>query len=130
MENYGLECSKYTMGQGISMITLSESAKEKIKDILNEESSTSNLRVFVNGGGCAGFSYGFVLDDQINEDDFSIDVDEVRVLIDSISYQYLEGSVIDYKEELVGSSFTINNPNVETTCGCGSSFSMSSSFYD
>ena len=107
------------------MITLTESAVAKIADILLEENNPQvKLRTFVQGGGCSGFSYGFTLDEEQNEDDFVIDRNGVVVLIDSMSMQYLQGAVIDYKEELMGSSFTINNPNAQTTCGCGSSFTV------
>jgi iron-sulfur cluster insertion protein len=107
------------------MITISNSAKQKIKDILLEENNPKiALRTFVQGGGCSGFSYGFTMDDEINEDDFEIPLDEFKVLIDAMSMQYLTGSEIDYKEEIMGSSFTINNPNATTTCGCGSSFGV------
>jgi len=107
------------------MITISPSAKDKIKDILAEENNPKvALRTFVQGGGCSGFSYGFTLDEEQNEDDFVIDNNGIVVLIDSMSMQYLQGATIDYKEELMGSSFTINNPNAQTTCGCGSSFSV------
>lgn len=107
------------------MITITESAKAKIKDILAEENNPNiNLRVFVQGGGCSGFSYGFTLDEEKTEDDWDFDLDGVKVLVDNMSGQYLAGATIDYKEELMGSSFTINNPNATTTCGCGSSFSI------
>jgi iron-sulfur cluster insertion protein len=107
------------------MITISDSAKQKIKDILLEENNPKiALRTFVQGGGCSGFSYGFTMDDEINEDDFEIPLDEYKILVDSMSMQYLAGAEIDYKEEIMGSSFTINNPNASTTCGCGSSFGV------
>jgi iron-sulfur cluster insertion protein len=107
------------------MITISESAKEKIKDLLIDENNPGlKLRTFVQGGGCAGFSYGFTFDEEQNEDDFEIPVDTFLVLVDSMSMQYLQGATIDYKEELMGSSFTIINPNATTTCGCGSSFGV------
>jgi iron-sulfur cluster insertion protein len=107
------------------MITISVSAKEKIKDLLLEENNPKlALRTFVQGGGCSGFSYGFTFDDVINEDDFEIPLDEFKVLVDSMSMTYLQGAEIDYKEELVGSAFTIKNPNAQTTCGCGSSFGV------
>lgn len=107
------------------MITISESAKEKIKDLLYSEGNPQlKLRTFIQGGGCAGFNYGFTFDEAVNEDDFQIPVDEFTVLIDSMSMQYLSGATIDYKEELMGSSFTIKNPNATTTCGCGSSFGV------
>jgi len=107
------------------MITISESAKEKIKDILIEENNPKiALRTFVQGGGCSGFSYGFTLDEEMNEDDFEIPLEGFRVLVDSMSMTYLAGAEIDYKEELMGSSFTIKNPNATHTCGCGSSFGV------
>ncbi len=102
------------------MITITESAKVKIADILAEENNpTLRIRAFVQGGGCSGFQYGFTLDEEINEDDFDID----GVLVDSMSMQYMTGAVIDYREDDMGSSFSISNPNAQTTCGCGSSFS-------
>ena len=107
------------------MITISESAKEKIKDILYEEGNPKiALRTFVQGGGCSGFSYGFTLDEEQNEDDFEFPLDEFKVLVDSMSMQYLQGATIDYKEELMGSNFVINNPNATSKCGCGSSFGV------
>ena len=105
------------------MITITDSATDKIKEILAEESSpTARLRVFVQGGGCSGMQYGFTLDDVENEDDFKLSVNDVEVLIDSMSSQYLTGATIDYKDDVMGSSFSIKNPNAQTTCGCGSSF--------
>lgn len=105
------------------MITITDSAAIKIKDILAEENNPAiKLRVFVQGGGCSGFSYGFTLDEDQNDDDFEVDLDGVKVLIDSMSGTYLHGATIDFKDELMGSSFTINNPNAQSTCGCGSSF--------
>ena len=103
------------------MITITESAHAKILDLLAEENNPNlKVRTFVQGGGCSGFSYGFTFDETINEDDFEID----RILVDAMSMQYLSGAVIDYKEELNGSQFVIQNPNAQTTCGCGSSFSV------
>ena len=97
------------------MITISESAKTKIKDLLNEENNPKlSLRTFVQGGGCSGMSYGFTFDEEMNEDDFEVPLDEFRVLVDAMSMQYLSGSEIDYKEDLQGSSFNIKNPNAET----------------
>jgi iron-sulfur cluster insertion protein len=107
------------------VITITESAKSKIKDLLLEEATPNlSLRTFVQGGGCSGFSYGFTFDEVINEDDFEIPVDEFKVLVDAMSMQYLSGAEIDYKEDLMGSSFNIKNPNATTTCGCGSSFGV------
>jgi iron-sulfur cluster insertion protein len=99
------------------MITLTESAKTKIAELLLENQETL-LRVSVQGGGCSGFSYAFNFDDK-QEDDFLFDV----IAVDAMSMQYLQGSTIDYVEELMGSSFKVDNPNATTTCGCGSSFS-------
>jgi iron-sulfur cluster insertion protein len=79
----------------------------------------------VQGGGCSGFSYGFVLDEAQNEDDFAVELDfGTKILVDAMSMQYLQGAAIDYREELMGSSFVINNPNATTTCGCGASFAV------
>lgn len=105
------------------MITFENSAIEKIRDLLAEENNPKiALRVFVQGGGCSGFSYGFTLDEEQAEDDFTFDEGGIRVLVDSMSAQYLQGSTVRYKEELMGSSFVIDNPNAVGTCGCGSSF--------
>jgi iron-sulfur cluster insertion protein len=107
------------------MIDITNSAKEKIADILLEENNPNVfLRTFVQGGGCSGFSYGFTLDEVKNEDDFELPVSNFKLLIDAMSMQYLQGATIDYKEELMGSSFVIQNPNAQSTCGCGSSFSV------
>jgi iron-sulfur cluster insertion protein len=105
------------------MITVTESAVTKIQDILAEENNPSlKLRVFVQGGGCSGMQYGFTLDETQNEDDWDLEVNGVRVLVDSMSGGYLQGAEIDYRDDTMGASFTINNPNAQTTCGCGSSF--------
>ena len=107
------------------MITISDSAQVKILDILAEENNPNvALRTFVQGGGCSGFSYGFTLDEEHNEDDFEIKIGDFKVLVDATSMQYLQGAVIDYKDELMGASFTIKNPQAVTTCGCGSSFGV------
>lgn len=105
-------------------ITITLPAQDKIADLLLEENNPNlKLRTFVQGGGCSGFQYGFTFDEEQNEDDFVVEAGTVKVLIDSMSYQYLAGAVIDYKEDLQGSHFSIKNPNAQTTCGCGSSFS-------
>lgn len=107
------------------MITITESAKTKILDLLAEEGNPElSLRTFVQGGGCSGMSYGFTFDEITNEDDFEVPLEKFKVLVDSASMQYLQGSSIDYKEDLQGSQFVISNPNAQTTCGCGSSFSV------
>ena len=103
---------------------LEDSAVAKLKDILAEENNPSlKLRVFVQGGGCSGFQYGFTLDDTQAEDDMDLEYNGVHVLVDSMSWTYLQGSTIKYTDGDYGSSFSINNPNAQTTCGCGSSFS-------
>ena len=110
--------------KGYNMLTVSESAVVKIQDILKEENNPNlKLRVFVQGGGCSGMSYGFTLDDTKNEDDWDLEISGVQVLVDSMSGGYLQGAEVDYKEDNYGSSFTIKNPQAVTTCGCGSSFS-------
>jgi iron-sulfur cluster insertion protein len=107
------------------VITITEQAAEKIKDILAEENNPElKLRMFVQGGGCSGFSYGFTLDDVANDDDFDIEKDGIHVLVDAMSAQYVQGAEVDYKEDLHGSQFSIKNPNAQTTCGCGSSFGV------
>jgi iron-sulfur cluster insertion protein len=107
------------------MITMTTNAIYKIKDILAEENNpNTRVRAFVQGGGCSGMSYGFTLDEEQNEDDFIIDGTDGLVIVDSMSMQYLTGSTIDYKDELMGSNFVVNNPNAQTSCGCGSSFSV------
>ena len=107
------------------MITITESAKTKILDLLAEEGNPDlALRTFVQGGGCSGMSYGFTFDEVTNDDDFELPLEKFKVLVDSASMQYLQGASIDYKEDLQGSQFVISNPNAQTTCGCGSSFGV------
>lgn len=108
------------------MVEITESAKTKILDLLAEENNPKlMLRTFVQGGGCSGFQYGFTFDEEKNEDDWEIPINETRVvLIDSMSMTYMNDAEIDYKEDLMGSQFTIKNPNAQSTCGCGSSFSV------
>jgi iron-sulfur cluster insertion protein len=107
------------------MITITESAQTKITDILAEENNPDlKLRMFVQGGGCSGFSYGFTLDEMKNEDDFEFVVGSTSVLVDAMSAQYVQGAELDYTENLMGSEFKIKNPNAVSTCGCGSSFSV------
>jgi len=106
------------------MIDLQESAVIKLKQLFEEEGNPElKLRVFVQGGGCSGFQYGFTFDQEQNEDDFDISVDGVTLLVDSMSAQYLQGAKIKYTEDAMGSSFAIENPQAQTTCCCGSSFS-------
>ena len=104
---------------------LETGAVAKLRDLVAEEGNPNlMLRVFVQGGGCSGMSYGFTFDEIQNEDDFDFAYEDVKVVVDSMSMQYLQGSSIDYKEDLMGASFVINNPQAQTTCGCGSSFSV------
>ena len=105
-------------------IVFTDSAAAKVADLIAEEGNPDlKLRVFVQGGGCSGMSYGFTLDETQNEDDWDLEISGVKVLVDSMSGGYLQGAEIDYKDDVMGASFTINNPQAQTTCGCGSSFS-------
>lgn len=107
------------------MITVTDNAFNKIRDLIVEEPNNSNLalRMSVKGGGCSGFQYEFTFDNK-QEDDFVIEKDSIKVFVDSMSAQYLMGATLDYKEEKFNSQFVINNPEVKGTCGCGSSFSI------
>lgn len=104
------------------MIQVSERAFEQIKEVMLDQNTTDPLRVYVQGGGCSGFQYGFMFDEDQSEDDFVIENNGIKILIDSASMMYLDGAEIDYKEELMSSQFVIKNPNASHTCGCGSSF--------
>ncbi len=105
-------------------LIFTDSAAAKVADLIAEEGNNElKLRVFVQGGGCSGFQYGFTFDDAVNEDDTQFEKNGVTLLVDSMSFQYLVGAEIDYKEDINGSQFVIKNPNATTTCGCGSSFS-------
>ena len=106
------------------MIDLNEAAVTKLKELFAEEGNPDlKLRVFVQGGGCSGFQYGFTFDELQNEDDFNLEFNGVNLLVDSMSAQYLQGAKIKYTEDAMGASFSIDNPQAQTTCGCGSSFS-------
>ena len=106
-------------------LVFSDSAASKVRELIAEEGNPDlKLRVFVQGGGCSGFQYGFTFDEEVNEDDTVMNKNGVQLLIDSMSYQYLIGAEIDYKDDLNGAQFVIKNPNATTTCGCGSSFSV------
>ena len=105
-------------------LVFTDSAAGKVRLLIEEEGNPGlKLRVFVQGGGCSGFQYGFTFDDAVNEDDTQFEKNGVTLLVDSMSFQYLVGAEIDYKEDINGSQFVIKNPNATTTCGCGSSFS-------
>ncbi len=106
-------------------LIFTDTAASKVKELLEEESNPAlKLRVFVSGGGCSGFQYGFVFDEAIQEGDTQVDNGGVTLLVDPMSVQYLMGSEIDYAESAQGAQFVIRNPNASTTCGCGSSFSV------
>ncbi len=105
-------------------LLFTDAAAAKVKDLLEEEGNSDlKLRVFVQGGGCSGFQYGFTFDEEISEDDTTIDNGGVQLLVDPMSFQYLLGAEIDFKDDLEGAQFVIRNPNANSTCGCGSSFS-------
>ncbi|SMG65759.1 iron-sulfur cluster assembly accessory protein [methanotrophic bacterial endosymbiont of Bathymodiolus sp.] len=106
-------------------IIFSDSAAKKVGNLIAEEGNDNlKLRVYISGGGCSGFQYGFTFDEEVAEDDTQVENDGVTVLVDAMSIQYLNGAEIDYKEDLSGAQFVIRNPNASTTCGCGSSFSV------
>jgi iron-sulfur cluster assembly accessory protein len=106
-------------------MVFTDAAAAKVKSLIEEEQNDNlKLRVFITGGGCSGFSYGFTFDEETAEDDTQVVNQGVTMVVDPMSLQYLEGSVVDYKEGLQGSQFKIENPNATTTCGCGSSFSI------
>ena len=104
------------------MIQITESAQSKIKEVLEDESPETALRMYVTGGGCSGFQYGFSMEEGMNDDDFEIPAGSTNVLVVSLSMQYLENVVVDFKDDLQGSRFSISNPMAQTTCGCRSSF--------
>jgi len=106
-------------------MVFSDNAAAKVKGLIEEEGNTAlKLRVYVTGGGCSGFQYGFSFDEELAEDDTVITNNGVDMIVDPMSYQYLVGATVDYTEGLKGSQFVVTNPNAETTCGCGSSFSI------
>jgi len=105
-------------------ISVSDAAAKRIVKILQKQTDKSALRISVEGGGCSGFSYKFDLVNESNDDDMVIEKDGAKVLIDSISVPYIDGSVIDFIDDLMGQSFQINNPNVTSSCGCGVSFAI------
>lgn len=105
-------------------IVFTDAAASKVSELIAEEGNDQlKLRVYVSGGGCSGFQYGFTFDEEVNEDDTTVVKNGVTVLIDAMSIQYLTGAEIDYKDDLSGAQFVIRNPNAKTSCGCGSSFS-------
>lgn len=113
-----------TSGARYSLV-FTDGAASKVKELIDEENNLAlNLRVFVSGGGCSGFQYGFTFDETINEDDLVMENQGVKLLVDSMSFQYLTGAEIDYQENAQGAQFVIKNPSAASTCGCGSSFSV------
>lgn len=106
-------------------LVFTDNAAEKVRSLIAEEGNPDlKLRVFVSGGGCSGFQYGFTFEESVNEDDTSLEKRGVTLLIDPMSFQYLTGAEIDYQEGIEGAQFVIRNPNASSTCGCGSSFSV------
>jgi len=106
-------------------IDFTAAAAAKVRELIAEEGNAAlKLRVYIQGGGCSGFQYGFEFDEEQSDDDLAIDTDGVVMVVDPLSLQYLMGSAVDYVESLHGAQFTIRNPNAKTTCGCGSSFTM------
>ena len=109
----------------MKIVTITSQAAKKIKSIIDHEDPSLKLRIFVQGGGCSGFQYGFSLEENaLTEDDMVFTKDDIEVVVDAMSMQYLNEAVIDYEETLMGSEFKIKNPNVTATCGCGSSFTV------
>ena len=108
-----------------ALLVFTDSAARKVQQLILEERNPElKLRVYISGGGCSGFQYGFSFDENVQEDDLSIVNDGITLLVDPLSLQYLEGAEVDYSESLQGAQFVIRNPNATTTCGCGSSFSI------
>ena len=108
-----------------SPLVFSEAAASKVKELIEDEGNDAlMLRVFISGGGCSGFQYGFTFDEEIGDGDTIVENEGVKLLVDPMSFQYLSGAEIDYSEGMDGAQFVIRNPNAQTTCGCGSSFSV------
>ena len=106
-------------------VRFSDTAAKKVKALIEEENNSNlKLRIYISGGGCSGFQYGFSFDEKVGEGDVTVENDGVTLVIDPMSYQYLIGAEVDYTEGLEGAQFVVNNPNATTTCGCGSSFSV------
>ncbi|QQF66649.1 iron-sulfur cluster insertion protein ErpA [Histophilus somni] len=106
-------------------LTFTDAAANKVKTLISEEENTElKLRVYITGGGCSGFQYGFTFDEKTNDGDLIVENSGVKLVVDPMSLQYLVGGTVDYTEGLEGSRFIVNNPNASTTCGCGSSFSI------
>lgn len=128
-ENFRGDCSMIEQQENITNINIIDSALFKVYELVAEENNFNlKLRIFVQGGGCSGFQYGFTFEEKSEPDDFMINKNihdhNISFLVDSMSYQYLNGATIDYVEDLMGAQFQIKNPNANSTCGCGSSFSV------
>lgn len=120
-----LPAREFTLPAGSDPIVISPAVVDKVAELLAEEGDTAlQLRIFVTGGGCSGFQYGFAFDDEVRDDDLRITRGPVTVVVDAMSLQYLAGAEIDYEDDLQGARFVIRNPNAASTCGCGSSFSV------
>ena len=119
------EAQSLELSETPAPLIFTDNAAKKVKELIEEEGSPDlKLRVFVSGGGCSGFQYGFTFEEEVNDDDTLVQKDTVTLLIDPMSLQYLMGAEIDYQDSLQGSPFVIRNPQATTTCGCGSSFSV------
>jgi iron-sulfur cluster insertion protein len=119
-----IENTAKNAGASDELLIFTDAAAAKVKDLIEEEGNPGLLlRVYITGGGCSGFQYGFTFDEAVNEGDTEVEKNGVRLVVDPMSFQYLVGAEIDYKEDLEGARFVIRNPNATTTCGCGSSFS-------
>lgn len=106
------------------MLNLTDSAVARIREVLSDNDVPNpKLRIFVEGGGCSGFQYGFMIENETTDDDFNFKIEDIELLVDPVSAQYIDGINIDFKDDLNGARFVMNNPNAQTTCGCGSSFS-------
>jgi iron-sulfur cluster insertion protein len=106
-------------------LQFTQAAARKVRELMLEEGNPSlKLRVYIQGGGCSGFQYGFSFDEELQDDDLAVETDGVTLIVDPVSLQYLSGAEVDYSESLQGSQFVIRNPNAKTTCGCGSSFAV------
>jgi len=125
MESTMNTATTMTPEQGMQGIVLTDAAARKVQQLILEERNPElMLRVYISGGGCSGFQYGFSFDEERAEDDIAVENDGVTLLVDPLSFQYLMGAEVDYTESLQGAQFVIRNPNAATTCGCGSSFSI------
>ncbi len=116
---------EFALGEGSEPLNISDSVVSKVAEMLAEEGDPAlQLRIFVTGGGCSGFQYGFAFDDEKKDDDIRVARGPITVVVDAMSFQYLAGAEIDYEDKLEGARFVIRNPNAASTCGCGSSFSV------